>query len=162
MLMQATDLEAYDFVLLPNYQLQAIRWMKFDLILNMESLGEMTTTQAEEYLDFIKDTCAGVFYSSNQDRVVVNYEMSSVSELLASRFALTDLAELNPGQEKPNELPPAVSTKTQIRRTIGHLGRRIADLIGLSEEPERIEETNLVPVPVVPPHREYLCRPLTK
>ncbi len=161
-LMQGRELDAYDFVLLPNYQLQSIRWMRFDLILNMESLGEMTTRQAEEYLDFIKDTCAEVFYSLNQDRVIQNYEMSSVSELLARRFSLTDLAEQNLSQEKPNESKPPVTTKTKIRRTIGHVGRRIADVIGLSDEPEEIEEKNLVPVPVYPPHREYLCRPLTK
>ncbi|NJN96672.1 MAG: putative sugar O-methyltransferase [Anaerolineales bacterium] len=59
--------ETYDFVLIPNYQLDSLRHLQFDLVLNISSLQEMTVEQVETYLNFIQATTTGVFYSLNQD-----------------------------------------------------------------------------------------------
>lgn len=57
--MESSQLVTHDFILLPNYQLQALADLRFDLVVNVASLQEMRTAQAETYLDFIQQTCRG-------------------------------------------------------------------------------------------------------
>lgn len=82
---------AYDFVFVPNYKLDALRALKFDLAINQNSMGEMTASQVQEYLDVIAETCTGEFYSFNLDRLPVNTELSSLTDALAKKFTLAEL-----------------------------------------------------------------------
>jgi SAM-dependent methyltransferase len=89
------DLAAYDFVFVPNFKLDALRAFKFDLVINQNSLGEMTDSQVQEYLDVIAETCTGEFYSYNLDRLWVNTELGSLTDALAKNFALTEVVSAN-------------------------------------------------------------------
>lgn len=141
------EIGTYDFVLLPNYQLHSLDHLQFDLVINISSLQEMRTRQAEEYLDFIKRTCQGVFYSWNEDRQSLNKEMTSVSELIKRRFEVVEVTEEN------LYIEPATSTDSTIRKLI----KTAAVSAGIIKRNP--------PAPVIPPYttencREYICRPL--
>jgi hypothetical protein len=84
---------SFDFILFPNYKVNELQGLKFSLVLNVRSLQEMTTEQAKAYLDFIKQTCVGTFYSWNQDRYPQNSQLTNLTELLRSRFQLTEISQ---------------------------------------------------------------------
>ena len=71
-----------DFVLLPDYRLDALTGFEFDLAINIASMQEMRVDQIERYLDFIKLTCRGNFYSCNRDRQNRNDELRSLFDLM--------------------------------------------------------------------------------
>ena len=79
----------YDFVFVPNYKLEDLSALRFDLVLNQASLAEMTTAQVQEYIDVVRATCVGYFYTHNQDRfvenVVLNTELGSLTPDAGSR-----------------------------------------------------------------------------
>jgi len=87
----ASGLSKFDFVFIPNYRLHDLEQLKFELVLNLNSMQEMTTAQVEEYLNFVSKTCTGKFYSCNLDRLEQNEELSSLSELLSKKFKLTEI-----------------------------------------------------------------------
>ena len=75
-----------DFILIPHYRLDLLKYWKFDLVLNVASMQEMRTDQVETYLDFISKTCIGLFYSLNLDCYSKNTELSCLSDLLNAQF----------------------------------------------------------------------------
>lgn len=81
--------EEYRFILLPNYVLDDLRHLRFDLAVNVASFQEMRTDQVGSYLDFLHETLTGVLYSLNQDREPKNRELSSLSNMLKDRFHCT-------------------------------------------------------------------------
>ena len=131
----------YDFALFPNYRLHLLRPLTFDLVLNTASLQEMRSHQVEQYLDFIRDTCGGVFYSRNQDRQPQNQELASLNSLMRSRFAMTEVAEWKP------------SVKPPLRQRLRSAARSIAGLLGFLEPAQNIDANN--------PYRAFLCTPLS-
>jgi hypothetical protein len=88
-------LAAYDFVFVPNYKLEELRALKFDLVINQNSMGEMTASQVQEYVDAIAEICTGEFYSYNQDRLSANKELPSLTDALAKKFAMTEFVSEN-------------------------------------------------------------------
>jgi SAM-dependent methyltransferase len=88
-------LAAYDFAFIPNYKLDALRALEFDIVINQNSMGEMTESQVQEYLDVIAETCTGEFYSNNLDRLWVNTELKNLTDALARRFAMTEVVSAN-------------------------------------------------------------------
>jgi len=143
----AETLAGFDFVLLPDYCLDALTGFDFDLAININSMQEMRVDQIKWYLDFIRRSCRGVFYSCNRDRQNSNDELPSLFELMRSRFALTEVSA---------PAPPPPPLKVRARRRIRRSLRRVAQAIGL------LEAGNEGP-PVEPfPNVEHLCRALSR
>jgi hypothetical protein len=149
-LIQSGAVECYDFILLPNYKLNSLTHLRFDLVINVASLQEMRTSQAEAYLDFIRETCRGVFYSYNQDHQPRNRELSNLSDLLRQRF---DLMEVVNAKEK---IGIRRRTKLKLRETL----KTAAILVGLLDRPDKIGPVRK-PAPDLT-YREYICKPLRR
>lgn len=101
---------SYDFIFLPNYRLDDIRHLSFDLVLNVASMQEMRDDQVRAYIDFIHATLAGVFFSWNTDRHPRNAELKNLTEILESEFDAT-------------EIPTRELTSRKRRNIRGRLGR---------------------------------------
>jgi len=129
--------DSYDFVLLPNYHLEELKGLKFDLVINMASLQEMRDAQVRAYIDFISKTCTGVFYSLNRDSIMINSELDNLSDLLRPNF---DLIEI-----KPRNMD---SPKEALRKALKRIAKSAAIATGILEKPKPIM-----------PYREYVCKP---
>lgn len=112
------DLDRFDFVLLPDYRLDALASSRFDLAINVASMQEMRPEQVTRYLDFLATTCRGTFYSCNRDRQNRNEELAGLFALLRTRFDLTEVP--------PLPRPPE-TWKDRTRRAL----RRLARPLGL-------------------------------
>ena len=78
----SATLAGFDFVLLPDYRLDALGGFEFDLVINVASMQEMKVDQIERYLEFIRATCRGVFYSCNRDHQNRNDELASLFDVM--------------------------------------------------------------------------------
>jgi len=107
-----------DFVLVPNYRLSLMKSRRFDLALNVASMQEMRTDQVEAYLAFIAQTCRGVFYCHNLDRLPQNTELTSLTRLLPTYFNVRE-----------------VKRPTVRRRRVRVALKSIAALLGLADRP---------------------------
>lgn len=145
---QCEAVAPYDFVLLPNYKLRSLIHLRFDLVINVASLQEMRTSQAETYLDFIRETCRGAFYSWNQDHQPRNKELFNLSDLLKQRFDLIEVLDWQPAGAKGKR-----KLELKLRRTL----KTIAILVGLLDRRENIGSRKSASDL---PHREYICKPL--
>jgi hypothetical protein len=141
--LDAEALAGFDFVLLPDYRLDALTGLKFDLAINVASMQEMRIDQIERYLDFIRTACHGVFYSCNRDRQNRNDELPSLFELMRARF---ELIEVSP------PAVPAPSRADKARRGFKRALRRVAGSMGLGEAVR--EGPAAEPFPYV----EHLCQ----
>jgi hypothetical protein len=141
---QSNDFDSYDFVLIPNYKLDELRGLRFDLAINIASLQEMSADQVNIYLDFIVQTCKGVFYSWNQDAEPKNSELGNLSEMLRARFELTEVVV--------KELKKSLTTREKMRFKLRRMLKSVAILVGLLNRPRQ----SLVDRPF----REYICKPL--
>ncbi|MGO9471596.1 MAG: putative sugar O-methyltransferase [Isosphaeraceae bacterium] len=138
----AEKLAAFDFVLLPDYRLDALTGFEFDLAINIASMQEMRVDQVERYLDFIRMTCRGVFYSCNRDRQNRNDELPSLFDLMRARFELTEVS--------PPAVVPASLLARGRRRLKGTL-RQLARSIGM------VEAASEGPAAEPFPYVEHLC-----
>jgi len=152
-IMRPGAVESYDFVLLPNYRLQSLTNLHFDLIINVASLQEMTTGQVEMTLDFIRDTCRGTFYSWNRDHQPRNKELSNLSELLRQRFDLIEVLDW-----EVNKTEKEIEAREKLKSKLREILKSIAILVGLLSRPEKASSTH-TPVSDLP-YREYICKPL--
>ncbi len=143
-LVQADHFRSYDFVLIPNYKLDELRRVGFDLVINIASLQEMTADQVNTYLDFIEQTCRGVFYSSNQDVQPRNGELANLSDMIRARF---DITEVSVGR-LPGSLVRRDGTGHKFRRVL----KSAAISLGLWNRPAESFP--------YPPFREWICKPL--
>lgn len=143
---QSTITEGFDFVLLPNYRLDELRRLKFDLVLNVASFQEMRTDQVSKYLDFIAQTCMGVFYSWNEDVQAKNKEMDNLSKMLMTRFALTEVL--------PKQTTKRLERKEWMRVKLRGVLKSAAIHVGLLDRPKPVSETSARTC------HEYLCTPL--
>jgi hypothetical protein len=116
----------YRFIMLPNYlcdrlgELQAI-----DLIINQNSMQEMTEDQARHYLQLFSRGLTGWIYSYNANRQFMNFELKTlIFDMLGEYFAgepaasfyddfygrdswhLTDQKYLFLGRRKDGPMPP--------------------------------------------------------
>jgi hypothetical protein len=141
--LDAENLTGFDFVLLPDYRLDALTGFEFDLAINVASMQEMRVDQVERYLDFIRRTCRGVFYSCNRDHQNRNDELVSLFDLMRSRFELTEVS-------KP--APDRSSLGGRVRRRLKRMLRRAAQWMSLVEA--AAEGPAAEPFPYV----EHFCR----
>ena len=85
------NLKDYDFVFVPHYYWPTLQKQhQLDLAINMVSFQEMTTEQVDGYARGVADIGAPL-YSLNRDRSKNNDELTAVSEILGSHFALTPI-----------------------------------------------------------------------
>ena len=85
------------FVLVPNFALNVLRRLRFDLAINVMSFQEMTAGQIGRYLEFVSARAAR-FLSWNHDRNHMSGEMISVPDLIAEHFpSVSKLAAVEPG-----------------------------------------------------------------
>jgi hypothetical protein len=140
--LDAATFAGLDFVLLPDYRLDALTGFEFDLAINIASMQEMRVDQIERYLDFIKLTCRGEFYSCNRDRQNRNDELRSLFDLMRARFEMIEAS--------PSDLPS--SWKARAKHGLNRTLRRAAKAIGL------IDAGNAGPAVEPFPYVEYLCR----
>ena len=134
----------FDFVLLPDYKIEALLGQRFDLAINLASMQEMRSDQVERYLDFLQHTCLGAFYSCNRDHQKRNDELPGLFDLIRTRFVMTELPPLS-----PLTLPLRSRTRRHLKRSL----RRVAEVVGLAERGG--ESTESDPYPFV----EHLCHP---
>jgi hypothetical protein len=153
-LLQSKDLGHFDFVLLPNYILESLTQLRFDLVINQSAFQEMRTRQVEKYLDFIKNTCKGVLYSWNRDHQPRNEELSNLTDLLKQRFDLIEVLDWQQNQEKPK-----TEHRQSLKLTLRKFLKAAAIYTGLLEKPNKMgSETPAIPIP---PYHEYICRRLS-
>jgi putative sugar O-methyltransferase len=143
----SSEARSYDFILIPNYRLEALRRWTFDLALNTASFQEMSEEQVAVYLDFICDTCKGVLYSQNKDSFHANTELRSLNELLRARFALRDVAS------------SAFAPPRGIRPKFRHALKSIAMSLGILN---RLRQWGIAPRVLHPwqTYCDYICTPL--
>jgi len=137
------DLAEADFVLLPDYRIDALLGSEFDLAINVASMQEMRIDQVEHYLDFLRDACRGVFYSCNRDRQNRNDELPGLFDLVRTRFAMT---EVSPPPTRPS------SARARARQGLKRSWGRAAPARGLAES----DGLAVDPYPFV----EHLCQAL--
>ena len=141
--LQSDRIVDYDFVLVPDYQLDKLRDLDFDVVINVASLQEMRVDQVERYLAFIQRTCRGIFYCYNQDAQPKNEELDNLTERLRRRFEIEDI-------------PQPSSHQSFEQKMLGWLRSALrggAAMVGLASR----GETNLLNAV---PYRPYICKPL--
>jgi SAM-dependent methyltransferase len=115
----------FDFVLLPNYRLDDLDGVEFDLAINVASMQEMRVDQAKRYLDFLAASLRGVFYSCNRDRQVSSNEMPGLFAVIGEQFEMTEVSAPS-GQFS--------SWKARASRRLRRSLRRAARMLGLLEQ----------------------------
>lgn len=78
----------YDFIFISNAFLEDFRPPRLDLAINMVSFQEMTSEQVEAYVRRAYELEAPYLYSLNRDRSRYNTELTSVSEIIETRYWL--------------------------------------------------------------------------
>jgi putative sugar O-methyltransferase len=78
--------DAPDFVFVPAFAAPDTRFPTPDLAINVASFQEMTSEQVTGYVNILADAGCERIYSLNRDRSPYNVELSSVTELLATRY----------------------------------------------------------------------------
>lgn len=89
------ELNHIDFVFIANTQADGIRSIRPDLLVNIASFQEMTAAQVEWYVRLAADSACPSVYSLNRERSRYNDELTSVSEILGSRYELSEVALLD-------------------------------------------------------------------
>lgn len=146
--MDSSEARSYDFILLPNYRVDALRRWRFNLVLNTNSFMEMREEQVVAYLDFVCDTCDGVLYSLNMDKHPYSNELSSLTELLKARFALHTVESSAVGHSR-------VRVKLKLWRALRSVARSLGIL-------DWVKRSGLVrPLTYHPSgYNEYICTPV--
>ncbi len=80
------DVNNFDFILMPSWEVENIKSNTFDIFINKNSLGEMTKLNCETYIHHICRTTE-YFFHMNHDNIRNNYE-DGESGLLASEFPI--------------------------------------------------------------------------
>ena len=83
-------LKAIDFLFLPNYMVQSLKFInELNLLLNLLSFQEMTTEQVTEYAQIVGSTLKGFIYSENFKKHWLNTQLTSdVHEILSCYYSL--------------------------------------------------------------------------
>ncbi len=82
-------LDRFDFILLPNYILDKLASLEeVDLITNLQSFQEMSSSQVKDYLKFAIGKLHGYLYSDNYDRHPYNKENVNISKILPQYFLI--------------------------------------------------------------------------
>lgn len=89
------NLKEYDFVFIPHYVWNELKFARPDLVINRASFQEMKASEAEGYIKKSKEWGVPVLYSMNRDRSPHNPEMTSVSQILANSYKTEEVFVLD-------------------------------------------------------------------
>jgi hypothetical protein len=89
------NLKEYDFVFIPHYLWNELKFSRPDLVINRASFQEMKATEAEGYIKKAKEWGVPVLYSMNRDRSPHNPEMTSVSQILGNFYKTEEIFVLD-------------------------------------------------------------------
>jgi hypothetical protein len=103
------ELEDVDFVFVPVPHADAVLDARPDLLVNLVSFQEMTTSQVERYTELAAATGCQSLYSLNRDRSVYNEEIESVSAILSQRYDLREVPILGSGYLKATKRDSAMT-----------------------------------------------------
>jgi len=135
-------LKDFDFVILPNYILDSLSELRFDLAINQSSFQEMTTKQVVKYLDFIQKTLTGSLYSLNRDHQPRNKELPNLTDLLKERFDMVEVMDW-----KWNRDVDKKERRKSIKLWFKYILRIAATFLGFLPKPGKAQL----------PYHEYLC-----
>jgi len=117
------DLDAVDFLFLPAHAFSRLPIPNAELAVNLASFQEMTTAQVAEYVQTLADSGCLQLYSLNRDRSRYNPELSTVTEIIETRYRVERLEVLDVPYtvlvSRPGK-PPDVSS-ADYRHLIGRL-----------------------------------------
>ena len=118
-----TGPDAPDFVFVPAFAAGDIRFPKPDLALNIASFQEMTNAQVTGYVNILADAGCERIYSLNRDRSPYNGQLSTVTELLATRYGVEAVEVLPEPYTVLATKPPKNATPvvTDYRHVVGRL-----------------------------------------
>ena len=118
-----TGPDAPDFVFVPAFAAGDIRLPTPDLALNIASFQEMTDAQVTGYVSILADAGCERMYSLNRDRSPYNGELSTVTELLATRYRVEAVEVLPEPYTVLAAKPPKDATLvvTDYRHVVGRL-----------------------------------------
>jgi glycosyltransferase involved in cell wall biosynthesis len=108
--------EEIDFVFVPVSHADAVLAACPDLLVNLVSFQEMTTSQVERYTELAAATGCRALYSLNRDRSVYNDEIESVSAIVSRHYDLREVPLLGSGYIKATKRDSAISVE-EVRRT---------------------------------------------
>ena len=136
-MLQPDTIHNFDFILLPNYKLDALSAVRFDLVVNMASFQEMKKEQVADYLNFVAKTCKGTLYSWNQNVKPKNKELLNLTEMLKERFEC-------------EKISPTAHTE-KFAESVRYQLKKIAAAIGLIDK-TRVSSPDWH-------YYEYICKP---
>ena len=89
------DLDHVDFLFLPAHAFSRLPIPQADVAVNLASFQEMTTGQVTAYVQTLADSGCRQLYSLNRDRSRYNPELSTVTEIIESRYKVERLEVLD-------------------------------------------------------------------
>jgi glycosyltransferase involved in cell wall biosynthesis len=121
----------HDFVFVPHTKAHEVTRLPLDLTVNMVSFQEMTDAQVRGYAAIAADAGCPWLYSLNRERSPYNTELLSVSEALADRYRLTEVALLGTDytsamKKVPKAGKPVERSELSYRHLLGRLDEAAA------------------------------------
>ena len=114
------DLDRVDFLFLPAHAFSRLPVPEAELAVNLASFQEMTTGQVMQYVHTLADSGCRQLYSLNRDRSRYNPELSTVTEIIATRYRVERLEVLDVPYtvlvSKPGKEPEAADYRHLIGR----------------------------------------------
>lgn len=89
------ELDQTDFIYLPAHAFARARVPPVDVAANLASFQEMTTEQVTGYVEQLADSGCRQLYSLNRDRSRYNNELSTVTEIMETRYRVERLEVLD-------------------------------------------------------------------
>jgi putative sugar O-methyltransferase len=83
-----------DFLFVASAELRTLPLERVDLVVNIASFEEMTSDQVREYVDWAHEREAPYLYSLNRDRSPLNVELTSVRDVVRTRYWPMEIAVL--------------------------------------------------------------------
>jgi hypothetical protein len=100
-----------DFVFVPAQHAAAVREAQPDLLVNLVSFQEMTTSQVETYTELAAESGCAALYSLNRDRSAYNDEIDSVGAILSRWYDVREISLLGSGYLKATKKDSAVTVE---------------------------------------------------
>ena len=85
---------SYDFIFVPNYAFSRIQGKRPDILVNMASFQEMTTSQVDEYFRGARAMGIPLIYSFNRERSPYNHELSAVSSVMEKYYQVQNIPSI--------------------------------------------------------------------
>jgi hypothetical protein len=118
-----------DFVFVPHFAFEEVRFPRLDLGINMVSFQEMTTEQVRAYVDWLDAARSPLLYSLNRDRSHYNPELTSVRDIIAERYWPHEIDVLPVSYTKMLDAAPkakAAKGAAKIKRRAGEVAAKIS------------------------------------